>query len=152
VPDQGGLTMLFGRLISVGSCVRSSLLLLLILFLTGCSEEEPYRITTLPDTTPPVITSGPHVALTQTRVTVTWRTDDLSHGNLQISGNGDFSSAIHYMSPSLSVDHSISVESDPNSYGGEEFTSGVTYTYRVRGTNQADLTSDWVTGTFKFQP
>lgn len=57
--------------------------------------------------------------------------------------------AIMHISPSLVTKHSIALEHDPNRYG-DELAPGGTYTYRVRITNKADLTSDWVTGTFVF--
>jgi len=144
--------MLFGRSISRGGG-RTYLPLasLALMILTSCSEHDPYRAPAPPDTTPPVITSGPDVSLTQTGVTLTWTTDELSHDLLQISANGDFSSAILHVSPALVTDHALALEYNPNRYG-EELTPGVAYQFRIRSTNEANLSSAWVTGAFTFQP
>jgi hypothetical protein len=153
LPDQEAGPMLFGRSILVRSAWRFSLLLPVLTFflLTSCSEDAPNKVAAPPDTTPPVITSGPDASFTQTGVRVTWTTDEPSDAVLQISASGDFSYAIFHIGPSGVTDHAILLEHDPNRYG-DEFVPGATYQYRARSTNDAGLTSEWVTGTFTFQP
>lgn len=98
----------------------------------------PSTFTTAPDTTAPVILSGPTVSnVTITSATISWTTDDASTSIIEYSTDLRFRESV--TDPNLVTSHTVT-------FSG--LKSGSTYYYRVKSTNAVNLTT--TSATFLF--
>lgn len=120
-------------------------LLIALCLVVSCSNDDPtYK--PKPDTTAPVLLSGPTISdITQHSAIVSWTTDDPSTSVVRFGGPADLALwgwAIPAKDMNLVREHSILIASSSiDAYGTDEIPPGTLVYYDIASRNSAGLTT-----------